>query len=45
MKSRNHHIGSAFDDCLEAEELLTEAKHDRANVRTQPSLSPFDCLL
>jgi antitoxin HicB len=25
MKSRNPHIGSAFDDYLEAEDLLTEA--------------------
>ena len=25
MKSRNSHVGSAFDDCLEAEDLLTKA--------------------
>ena len=25
MRSRNPHVGSAFDDCLEAEDLLTEA--------------------
>ena len=25
MKNRNPHVGSAFDDCLEAEDLLTKA--------------------